>query len=324
MTRPAAPQPLPLPVVDGHTHLDHARRGEDAVDVATALREATEVGVTRMVQIGCDLEAARWTVDVVDRHHQLVGGVALHPTEASEIVCGAGVFGDGRSGGGGDEGGTGGGGDRGGGESEGVGRDEGVARQEIASPRWDALNAAFTEIEMLAGHPRIRVVGETGLDHYWIKDSVARQAQEVSFRRHIALAKRSAKVLQIHDRDAHQEVLRVLHDEGAPELTVFHCFSGEPEMARHCAAQGWFLSFAGTLTFKNAAPLREALRAVPLDQVLVETDAPYLAPVPYRGKTNAGYLVPLTVRCMAEVLERDLADVCTVLDRTATRLYGPW
>jgi TatD DNase family protein len=305
-------------VVDGHTHLDHARRGEGAVEVGAAIAEAGAVGVTRMVQIGCDLAAARWTVDVVERHPQLLGGVALHPTEASEIVCGAEVF-----------------------ETE---TTDGVAVQGVepsepsepsesadrsagsgsASSDWAALEVALAEIEELARHPRVRVVGETGLDHYWIKDSAARHAQEVSFRRHIDLAARLDKVLQIHDRDAHDAVLRVLHDAGAPRHTVFHCFSAGVEMARHCAEQGWYLSFAGTLTFKNAEPLRQALRAVPLDQVLVETDAPYLAPAPYRGRTNAGYLVPLTVRCMADVLERDLGDVCRVLDETATRLYGPW
>ncbi|HET9658194.1 MAG TPA: TatD family hydrolase, partial [Kineosporiaceae bacterium] len=270
MSRPPAPQPLPHPVVDGHTHLDHARRGEDAVDVATALAEAAAVGVTRMVQIGCDLEAARWTVRAVAEHDRLVGGVALHPTGASEIACGP--------------------------EDPVAGVSKLVAAQVVSDQQHDPLAVALAEIERLAAHPRIRVVGETGLDHYWVKDSAGRAAQERSFRRHIALAKRLGKVMQIHDRDAHEDVLRVLHDEGAPEATVFHCFSGDPQMARHCAQQGWYLSFAGTLTFKNAEPLRQALRAVPLDQVLVETDTPYLAPMPYRGKTNAGYLVPLTVR----------------------------
>ena len=167
-----------------------------------------------------------------------------------------------------------------------------MRRKRIRTQGAAALDAALAEIEELATRPRIRVVGETGLDHYWVKDDAGRAAQEESFRRHIRLAKRLGAVLQIHDRDAHDDVLRVLEDEGAPERTVFHCFSGDAAMARHCADRGWYLSFAGTVTFKNAEPLREALRAVPLDLVLVETDAPYLAPVPYRGRTNAGYLVP--------------------------------
>jgi len=276
VSRPPAPDPLPHPVVDNHTHLDHARRGEAPVVVAEALAAAAAVGVTRMVQIGCDVEAARWTVDLVDREPALLGGVALHPTEATRLAAAG------------------------------------------------ELDTALAEIEQLAAHPRVRVVGETGLDHYWVTDEPGRAAQEESFRRHVDLAKRLGKVLQIHDRDAHDDVLRVLTHEGAPERTVFHCFSGDAAMARLAADQGWYLSFAGTLTFKNAGPLREALQAVPLERVLVETDAPYLTPSPYRGRPNAGYLVPLTVRCMAEVLERDLGEVCAALDATSEAVYGPW
>jgi TatD DNase family protein len=327
MTRPPAPQPLPYPVVDGHTHLDHARSGEDALETTVALDLASQVGVTRMVQIGCDLAAARWTAQAVQQHERLVGGVALHPTEAAEIVCVARKKEIGSTEAGGPQskgqrrnsGGV-------ASPSNGVGSEPdcaeapGISVEDVAA----RLAGPLEEILRLASQPRIRVVGETGLDHYWVRDPAGRLVQEVSFRRHIDLAKRLGKVLQIHDRDAHGDVLRVLHDEGPPEHTVFHCFSGDVEMARHCVDQGWFLSFGGTLTFKNAEPLRQALRAVPLEQVLVETDAPYLAPVPYRGRTNAGYLVPLTVRCMAEVLGHDLEHVCRVIDETSTRLYGPW
>ena len=279
--RPAPPEALPAPVVDNHAHLDHTRRGDEPLTLEEALAAAAAVGVTRVVQIGCELDSARWTVDVVDRHPQVLGGVALHPTEATQLVA-----------------------------------DGGPA----------ALEAALAEIEALAAHPRIRVVGETGLDHHWVgpDDVAGRAAQETSFRAHIAMAKRLGRVLQIHDRDAHDDVLRVLAEEGAPERTVFHCFSGDAAMARFCADQGWYLSFAGTLTFRNAGALREALLAVPPGQVLVETDAPYLAPVPHRGRPNASYLVPLTVRCMAEVLGRDLGEVCATLDATSERLYGPW
>jgi TatD DNase family protein len=276
-----APEPLPGPVVDNHTHLDHvagARSGEfpDAAAVTALIAAAVAVNVPQMVQIGCDLPAAWWTVEAVDVHPELLGGVALHPTEATKHA----------------------------------------AAQE--------LDRAFAEIEQLAQHPRIRVVGETGLDHYWVQDEAGRAAQEDSFRRHIDLAKRLGKVLQIHDRDAHDDVLRVLREEGAPELTVFHCFSGDARMARFCSDQGWYLSFAGTLTFKNAAPLREALLAVPADRVLVETDAPYLTPMPYRGRTNASYLVPHTVRRIAEVTERDLGPVCADLAANSEGIYGSW
>ena len=281
--RPPVPEPLPHPVVDNHTHLDHARRGEQPLPVDVALEQARTVGVTRMVQIGCDLDSARWTVGLLDEpgRDALVGGVALHPTEAARIAT------------------------------------EGGAA---------ALEEALAEVERLAAHPRVRVIGESGLDHYWVPDAdtAARAAQERSFRAHIDLAKRTGKVLQIHDRQAHADVLRVLADEGAPERTVFHCFSGDAAMARFCTDRGWYLSFAGTITFGNASALREALHAVPLDRVLVETDAPYLAPAPHRGRPNAGYLVPLTLRRMADELGRDLEALCRRIDATSEAVYGPW
>ncbi len=278
---PPAPEALASPVVDNHTHLDHARRGEKAFGVGEAIAAAAAVNVTRMVQIGCDLASARWTVDVVDRYPQLLAGVALHPTEATGIVAAQGESG---------------------------------------------LVEALAEIEQLAAHPRVRVIGETGLDHYWVHadDEAGRAAQVASFRSHIDLAKRLGKVLQIHDRDAHADVLRVLAEEGAPERTVFHCFSGDEAMARLCAEAGWYLSFAGAVTFANAGGLRAALRAVPVSQLLVETDAPYLAPHPHRGRRNAGYLIPLTVRRMAAELAIDEARLCAELNATSTRLYGPW
>ncbi|GAB6900781.1 TatD family hydrolase [Kineosporia succinea] len=275
------PEALPSPVVDNHTHLDHVRGTEVGSTqaeqhVKDLIGKAVSVNVTRMVQIGCDLPAARWTVEAVDRFPELLGGVALHPTEATKHA----------------------------------------ASKE--------LNAAFAEIEQLARHPRVRVIGETGLDHYWVTDDDGKAAQEDSFRRHIDLAKRLGKALQIHDRDAHDDVIRVLDEEGTPEKTVFHCFSGDAAMARLAADRGWYLSFAGTVTFKNAADLREALKAVPLERVMVETDAPYLTPVPHRGRVNASYLVPLTVRAMAAELGRDLDEVCTILNSTTESVYGPW
>lgn len=276
--RPPLPEPLPVVgggVVDGHTHLDH--EADDAT-VRGLLLAAERAGVPRSVQIGCDLDSARWTVGAVERFPQLVGGVAIHPNLAPRLAA------------------------RG------------------------ALDDALAEIERLAAHPRVRVVGETGMDRFRTDhdDAAAAKAQEGSFRAHVEMAERLGLPLQIHDRDSHDDVLRVLREEGAPERTVFHCFSGDAEMARFCAAQGWYLSFAGVLTFKNAGDLREALRVVPLEQVLVETDAPYLTPAPYRGRPNAGYLVPLTVRTMAEVLQRPLEEVCAALASTSEALYGPW
>ena len=154
--------------------------------------------------------------------------------------------------------------------------------------------------------------------------------QVAAFRAHVALAKELGLVLQIHDRDAHAEVLEVLDRDGAPERTVLHCFSGDAQLARVCAERGWFLSFAGPVTFRANDGLREALRAVPLTQVLVETDAPYLTPDPFRGRPNAPYLLPHTVRGMAaargvEASDRDaLAGFCDVLAATSNEVYGPW
>ena len=189
------------------------------------------------------------------------------------------------------------------------------------------LDAALAEVEALArSSDRIRVVGETGMDAFRtdLADPAHLEAQRHAFAWHVDLAKRTGKVLQIHDRDAHDLVLDVLAAEGAPERTVFHCFSGDADLARTVAGHGWYLSFAGTLTFKNAEPLREALRAVPLEQVQVETDAPYLTPVPHRGRPNASHLLPHTVRAVAAVLGRDTRQTGEVLTRTAASLYGAW
>ncbi len=149
-------------------------------------------------------------------------------------------------------------------------------------------------------------------------------AQEDSFRWHIDLAKRLGKTLQVHDRDSHDDVLRVLAEEGAPPRTVLHCFSGGPDLARECVERGYHLSFSGTVTFKSAKALRDALAVTPLGQVLVETDAPYLTPHPWRGASNSPALVPLTVRAMASVLGVAVPTLCTALSENSERLYGPW
>ncbi len=184
------------------------------------------------------------------------------------------------------------------------------------------LDAALVEIETLAASSaRVRAVGETGLDFYRTGDG-GRSAQEESFRAHIRLAHRLGKTLVIHDRDAHSDILRVLDDEGTPARTVMHCFSGDADFARECLDRGCWLSFAGTVTFTNAEPLRAALRATPLGRVLVETDAPFLTPTPYRGRPNASYLVPHTVRAMAEVLDLDLERLCRAIDVATEEAYG--
>jgi len=269
------PDPLPIDVVDNHVHLDITREGDEPFDVADAIRAARAVGVTRLVQVGCDLDGIRFTMDAIEAHDELVGGIALHPNEVPRLAA------DGR------------------------------------------LPEAYAEVERCATHDRIRVIGETGLD-YFRTGAEGIPVQQDGFRWHIDLAKRLGKALQIHDRDAHADVLRILEEEGAPEHTVLHCFSGDLTMARECAERGYYLSFAGTVTFKNARDLRDALTAVPLDRLLVETDAPYLAPAPHRGATNASFLVPVTIRAMAAVLNLDVPTLCRVVSENSERVYGPW
>lgn len=200
-----------------------------------------------------------------------------------------------------------------------------VALHPNEAPRLAAagrLDAALAEIERLAAAgPHVRAVGETGLDYFRTGvDGVA--AQHESFRAHVALAKQHDKTLVIHDRDAHADVLRLLDEEGAPPRVVMHCFSGDAAFARACAERGFWLSFAGTVTFANAEPLREALRVAPVDRVLVETDAPYLTPTPYRGRTNASYLLPLTLRAMASALGDDVGTLCAAIERNTDAAFG--
>jgi TatD DNase family protein len=184
-----------------------------------------------------------------------------------------------------------------------------------------AGEAEWQAIADLATRPRVVAIGETGLDHYRTEDT-GWKAQEESFRRHIAIAKDSGKALVIHDRDAHQDVLRVLASEGAPESVIFHCFSGDADFARQCADRGYLMSFAGNITFKNAQDLRDAATIAPLDQMLVETDGPFLTPMPYRGRPNAPYLVPITVRAIAELKGTTEDEIAAGVTGTAGRAFG--
>ncbi|MFD6856986.1 TatD family hydrolase [Rhodococcus sp. NPDC060090] len=186
-------------------------------------------------------------------------------------------------------------------------------------------DATRAEIERLAADPRCVAVGETGLDLYWPGklDGCAEPAeQEEGFRWHIDLAKRLGKPLMIHNREADDDLLRVLHDEGAPETVIFHCFSSGPEMARACVDAGYHLSFSGTVSFKNAKALREAAPLVPRELVLVETDAPFLTPHPFRGAPNESYCLPYTVRALAEVRGDDALELAAVTTANAERVYG--
>jgi TatD DNase family protein len=202
----------------------------------------------------------------------------------------------------------------------------GVALHPNEAPRLAGrgqLDEGLCEIDSLAADARVRAIGETGLD-YFRTPAEGRDAQQASFRAHIEMAKRHGKALVIHDRDAHDDVLRVLEDARPPERVVFHCFSGDAAMARHCVERGWWLSFAGTVTFKNAQSLREALEVTPLNRVLVETDAPYLTPMPYRGRPNASYLIPLTLRAMAVVRGVTLEEMARAVAANTTLAFGSW
>ncbi|GAA2235680.1 TatD family hydrolase [Rarobacter faecitabidus] len=293
---PAPPEPLPGRIVDNHTHLDFVddilEPGVPVPTIAEHLEAAASVGVDRIVQIGCDLPAARTTVKWCGQY-PILGGIAIHPNEA---VLHAGV--------------------------REVGPD-GLEPRPQAHHRI-ALRDAIAEIADLArGCDAIRVIGETGLDRFRTGE-LGLTSQIESFREHIALAKELGLPIQIHDRDAHADVVEVLRKDGAPDRTVFHCFSGDRSFAEYCVQQGWYLSFAGPVTYKANDALREALRVTPAAQLLVETDAPFLTPHPLRGRPNAPYLAAVTARAMAEIRGQDLAAFCDVISANSEELYGPW
>ncbi|MDQ1643901.1 MAG: TatD DNase family protein [Cryptosporangiaceae bacterium] len=263
--KPPAPEPLAVPILDSHTHLDL-----QGTDIAEALDAAAAVGVERIVQVGIDVPSSRWGAEVAAEHDRVLATVALHPNEAPVLAD---------------------------------------------------LDGQLAEIDLLAARPEVRGIGETGLDYYRTGDE-GREQQERSFRAHIDIAKRHGKALVIHDRDAHDDVLRVLAEEGAPERVVFHCFSGGPELAKACAEHGYVMSFAGTVTFKNAADLREAAKLAPRELLLVETDGPFLTPMPYRGQPNAPYLTPLTIRALAEIRGDDLDELCAAVWANGERVFA--
>ncbi|MFN3540384.1 MAG: TatD family hydrolase [Rhodococcus sp. (in: high G+C Gram-positive bacteria)] len=270
--RPAPPLPEPVgTLVDAHTHLD-ACGATDAASVAAIMDKAESVGVTRVVTIADDLDAARFAVDASSWDPRVWAAVAIHPTRANVL-------------------------------------DE----------------AAKAEIERLASDPRVVAVGETGLDYYWPGklDGCATVAeQHDGFRWHIDLAKRLGKPLMIHNREADEDLLAVLTAEGAPETVIFHCFSGGPETAKACVDAGYVLSFSGTVSFKNAHAVREAAVLVPDELVLVETDAPFLTPHPFRGAPNESYCLPYTARALAKIRGQDPAELAAHATANAERVYG--
>ena len=272
---PPAPQPLAGTVFDSHCHLDamsaragRSRRGEPAGAGFTAavLAEAAAVGVTRVVNVGC--EVGEWSSALDSTAHpDVYAALAVHPTEVAGLT-----------------------------------------------------EAHYRELAELLCHPKVVAVGETGLDYYWDRTQPAEQQRH--FRRHIELAKQVGKPLMIHDRQAHADVLRILREEGAPPAgVIFHAFSGDAEMARECVAAGYVLSFSGVLTFANAPALRAAVAVTPLEQLLVETDAPFLTPHPYRGRPNAPYLIPHVVRGVSAQKDVEESVVCATISATGASLF---
>lgn len=187
-----------------------------------------------------------------------------------------------------------------------------------------ALEKDIDQIAILAKEPRVRAIGETGLDFYRTEDVAGIELQQYSFEKHIQIAKDNNLALQIHDRDAHDQVVETLLRVGAPEKVVFHCYSGDVSLAEICKEHGWYTSFAGNITIKRNQHLRDSLKAMPLEKILVETDAPFLTPEPLRGRPNAPYLIPITVRFMAEQLGMDANELSGQLAKNTIEVYGPW
>jgi TatD DNase family protein len=188
----------------------------------------------------------------------------------------------------------------------------------------EALDKDIEGIAKLAIQPRVRAIGETGLDFFRTEDSKGIEFQQYSFERHIEIAKQNKLALQIHDRDAHEKVVETLLRVGSPDKVVFHCYSGDIELAKICSENGWYTSFAGNITIKRNQHLRDSLKAMPTNKILVETDAPFLTPEPLRGRPNAPYLVPITVRFMAEQLEMDTNELSGQIAANTIEVYGSW
>ena len=299
MTPPAQPAPLPRPALDSHTHLDMID-----LPVPAVLATARAAGIARVVTVGTTLESSRWSAWCAEEHDEVYAAVAIHPNDTVAATAPTAFPSP-----------------PGSGPAPGSGSAPGSGPVRGSGPALTA-EEVLAGIEALASRPRVRAVGETGLDYY--RDHAAPDVQRWWFREHIKVAKRTGKALMIHDREAHEDVLRILEADGPPPRVVFHCFSGDVAMAKRCAEAGYVMSFAGNVTFSNAQPLRDAAAAAPPDLILIETDAPFLTPVPNRGKPNEPALAADTLRRVAEVKGMDVADLCNAVTATAARIFGPW
>lgn len=285
---PPLPEPLAAPLVDSHTHLDTVA---DIVhlDPAISLAAAREVGVTHIAQIGCDVEGSEFAEELARTHKNVIAAVAIHPNDAARL-----------------------------------------GRKKII----DALKRID---DLASAGDHVRAIGETGIDHFGTTDDEGQALQREVFAAHIALAHEHGLTLAIHMRDArnggegdgptqgrqaHEDVVDVLDSEGWPERVIMHCYSGDADLARICLGHGAYLSFSGTITFNSAGPQRDALAIAPDDRILVETDAPFLTPVPRRGKRNGPYLLPHTARFVAQQRGWDETRACQQLTDNAFSAYG--
>ena len=288
VTAPVPPPALPRPALDSHTHLDMIE-----LPVPEVMATARAAGVVRVVTVGTDLGSSRWSARCAQEHDGVYAAVAIHPNDTEAAT----------------------------GPSR-LPRDPRAPHASSRPPLPASADEVLAEIEALARRPRVVAVGETGLDYY--RDHAAPDVQRWWFREHIKIAKRTGRALMIHDREAHADVLRILEEEGPPPRVVFHCFSGDVAMAKQCAEAGYVMSFAGNVTFANAQPLRDAAAAAPPDLLLAETAAPFLTPVPNRGRPNEPAQVAYTLRGLAEVQGLGLAGFCDTMTATAERTFGPW
>lgn len=271
--------PLPLACTDSHTHLD-TTVAYAGLEVEELVARAHRANVTRLVQIGCDVESSRWAMELAGREPSVIATVAIHPNEVARLHARAGAAG---------------------------------------------VEEALGQIEQMAADPRpevVRAVGETGLDYYRTREEEGQQAQRDAFAAHLGIAADQGLTVAIHDREAHQDIRDVLDAEGVPDRFIMHCFSGDAEVAGWFLDRGGYLSFPGTATFPANEALREAFDITPDDRLLVETDAPFLTPVPHRGHPNASYLLPHTVRFLAERRGMDPAAMCELLVANASAAYG--
>ena len=276
--------PLPPPALPRPALDAHTHLDMIGEDPAAVVAAAHAANIARVGTVGTDLETSRWSARVAAEFDGVYAAVAIHPNETQESSAEVG---------------------------------EGAP-----APGEPAAFEVLAEIEALAKLPMVRAVGETGLDYY--RHHAEPDVQRWWFREHIKIAKRTGKALMIHDREAHADVLRILAEEGPPERVVFHCFSGGVTMVKQCAEAGYVMSFAGNVTFANAQSLRDAAAAAPADLILAETDAPYLTPVPNRGRPNAPAQTAYTIRALAQVKDVDLAWLCDTITATAERTLGPW